>query len=291
LDKMIPIMKSRYLREQNSESSEHEESLPTPSTLSDDSNPSVDPTSSVGSTSSVDSNSADDLAECQVIVVDLTSSASSARVDDLTSPMPSTSSMPPTFPIQMPPDHPIPPVPSTSRGIQENYDDFRFEAARRASFLNWPVSFIDPVSLAAAGLYYTGETDIVRCFECQLVISHWSEGHTPMQIHQMYSPECKFVRNEHCNNVPIGVDPDKFLRTKRNNRNRSWPYQEQQHQESFDFNDHRFSISVRNPTAYERSRLRLKGVKKPIESTVEDHEGSDKKIETNEMTLVEEIGK
>jgi hypothetical protein len=29
----------------------------------------------------------------------------------------------------------------------------------------------------------------------------------------------------------------------------------------------------------------------PIETTVENHEGSDKKKETNEMTLVEEVGK
>jgi hypothetical protein len=237
---MVPVMKSQYLTEQNLESSEHEELLSASWTLSDDSNSSVDLTSSVN----------------------LTSSESSARVGDLTSPMPSTSSMPPTFPIQMPPDHPIPAVSSTSRGIQENYDHFRFEIARRSSFQNWPVSFIDPASLAAAGLYYTGEMDIVRCFECQLEISEWSESHTPMLIHKMYSPHCKFVRNEHCNNVPIGADPDKYLRIKQRNRNKSCPYG-LLYKESFDFNDHRFLRYARNPSSYELSRLGLKKVKEP----------------------------
>ncbi|XP_068987662.1 putative inhibitor of apoptosis, partial [Bombus flavifrons] len=70
--------------------------------------------------------------------------------------------MPQIFSIEMPSD------------FQENYADFRFEAVRRSSFRNWPVSFIDPVSLAAAGFYYTGEADIVRCFECQLLATYES---------------------------------------------------------------------------------------------------------------------
>ncbi|XP_043583290.1 uncharacterized protein LOC122568045 [Bombus pyrosoma] len=32
----------------------------------------------------------------------------------------------------------MPPNPSTSRRIQRNYDDYRFEAARLSSFRNWP---------------------------------------------------------------------------------------------------------------------------------------------------------
>lgn len=233
--------------EHDTESSEDEELLPVPSTLSDDSNPSVHSISAdelaVPSTSMV----------LPVIMVDTPSHVPSARVIDLTSPIPSTSTMPPTFSIEMPP------VPSTSRGVQENYDDFRFETARRSSFRNWPVSFIDPVSLAAAGFYYTGNLDVVRCFECQLEANHWSKGDIPIQIHEMRSPECRFIRNEHCNNVPIGADPAKVLRTRRRNRNISCPYG-LQYQESFDFNDHRFS---RNPTAYVLSRLGLNDLMKP----------------------------
>jgi hypothetical protein len=211
MDKTIPTINFRYFMEHDAESTEDEELLPVPSTLSDDSNPSVHSISAVElavpSTSMV-------LPE---IMVDIPSPVPSARVIDLTSPIPSMSTMPPIFSIEMPP------VPSTSRDVQEYYDDFRFEAARRSSFRNWPVSFIDPVSLAAA--------------------------------------ECRFIRNEHCNNVPIGADPAKVRRTKRKNRNISCPYG-LQYQKAFDFNDHRFLRYSRNPTAYELSRLGLKRVKK-----------------------------
>ncbi|XP_068987477.1 E3 ubiquitin-protein ligase XIAP-like [Bombus flavifrons] len=220
MDTMIPTINFRYFMEHDAESTEDEELLPVPSTLSDDSNPSVH-------------------------------SISAVEVIDLTSPIPSMSTMPPIFSIEMPP------VPSTSRDVQEYYDDFRFEAARRSSFRNWPVSFIDPVSLAAAEFYYTRNFDVVRCFECQLVASQWSVVDIPMQIHEMRSPECRFIRNEHCNNVPIGADPAKVRRTKRKNRNISCPYG-LQYQKAFDFNDHRFLRHSRNPTAYELSRLGLK---------------------------------
>ncbi|XP_033204814.2 baculoviral IAP repeat-containing protein 7-B-like [Bombus vancouverensis nearcticus] len=251
MDKMISTINFRYFMEHDTESSEDEEELaPVPSKLSDDSNPPVH------------SISADEIAvpstsmERPVIMVDIPSPVPSATVIDLTSPIPSTSTMPPILPIEMPP------VPSTSRHILENCYDFRLEEARRSSFRNWPVSFIDPVSLAAAGFYYTGNLDVVRCFECQLVASQWSVGDIPMQIHEMCSPECRFIRNERCNNVPIGASPAKVPRTKRRNRNISCPHG-LQYQESFDFNDHGFLRSSRTPTAYQLSRLGLKSVKKP----------------------------
>jgi hypothetical protein len=189
-----------------------------------------------------------------VIIVHSPSPVSSAKVTDLTLAIPSTSSMASIFSIQMQPVHlmpsvhPMPPVPSTLRGIQENYDDYCFEAARRSSFRNWSVSFIDPASLVAAGIYYTGEVDVVRCFECQLVVSHWSDGDIPMRIQEMCSPECSFILNEHCDNVQIGADPDTVLRSKRRNRDTRGPYG-LKYEASFDFN--------------ELSRLGLKSVKKP----------------------------
>ncbi|XP_033359676.1 E3 ubiquitin-protein ligase XIAP-like [Bombus vosnesenskii] len=174
-------------------------------------------------------------------------SGSSASVIDSTSPIQSTASMSP--------------VPSTSHGIEENNDDYRYEASRRWSFRSCPKISVDPVSLAAAGFYYTGEIDRVRCFECQVMVNNWSVGDIPMQIHEMCSPECRFIRNEHCDNVPVGVDPDIVLLTKRRNRNITCRYGLQYH-ESFDFNDHQFLRYLRCPTAYELSRLGLQEVKK-----------------------------
>ncbi|XP_033305671.1 E3 ubiquitin-protein ligase XIAP-like [Bombus bifarius] len=194
------------------------------------------------STLPVDSISADEFA---------VPSGSSASVIDSTSPIQSTVSMSPVS---------MSPVPSTSHGIEENNDDYRFEASRRWSFRSWPKISVDPVSLAAAGFYYTGEIDIVRCFECQVMIHDWSDGDIPMQIHETCSPECRFIRNEHCDNVPIGVDPDKVLQTERRNSNITCRYGLQYH-ESFDFNDHQF-LHLKHPTAYELSRLGLQNVRK-----------------------------
>jgi len=88
-----------------------------------------------------------------------------------------------------------------------DYTDYRFEIARLNSFVNWPVLFIDPKKLAAAGFFYTKKNDAVRCFMCLIILSGWVEGDDPMVEHQRWSGKCKFVRNLPCGNVPIGIDP------------------------------------------------------------------------------------
>ncbi|XP_071876899.1 baculoviral IAP repeat-containing protein 7-B-like [Bombus fervidus] len=158
--------------------------------------------------------------------------------------------------------NPVSSVPSTSRGIRKHHGDFRFEAARLWSFRNWLVPLVDPASLAAAGFYYTGKMDRVKCFVCRVVVSHWLEGRTPMQVHEIWSPECRFVRNEDCGNVPIGTHPDEIQPTERRNGNILCRYG-LEYSQSFDFNDHRFVTDAEDPTAYDLSRLGLKKVKKP----------------------------
>ncbi|XP_071876896.1 E3 ubiquitin-protein ligase XIAP-like [Bombus fervidus] len=158
--------------------------------------------------------------------------------------------------------NPVSSVPSTSLHAQERYD-LRFEAARRSTFLYWPRSFsIPPATLAAAGFFYTGISDTVKCFACALEISNWSNGRTPMQLHEIYCPWCRFVCNEDCGNVPIGTHPDEILPTERRNGNIICRYG-LEYSQSFDFNDHRFVTDAEDPTAYDLSRLGLKKVKKP----------------------------
>ncbi|EFN86679.1 death-associated inhibitor of apoptosis 1 [Harpegnathos saltator] len=86
--------------------------------------------------------------------------------------------------------------------------DYRYEIARLESFKNWPVPYMKPERLAAAGFYFTGELDIVKCFECGTETYKWMEGDDPMVDHARQSPMCKFVRNTSCDNVPIDVVPD-----------------------------------------------------------------------------------
>lgn len=88
-----------------------------------------------------------------------------------------------------------------------DYTDYRFEIARLDSFGDWPVPFVDPKKLAAAGFFYTKKNDGVKCFMCSIILSGWVDGDDPMVEHQRWSARCRFVRHLPCGNVPIGADP------------------------------------------------------------------------------------
>lgn len=86
--------------------------------------------------------------------------------------------------------------------------DYRYEIARLESYKNWPVPYMKPERLAAAGFYFTGEADIVKCFDCGISIYKWLEGDDPMVDHERESPTCRFIREIPCGNVPIDADLD-----------------------------------------------------------------------------------
>ena len=44
----------------------------------------------------------------------------------------------------------------------EDFAEFRREAARLASFTDWPVPFIQPADLASAGLFFLNREDSCR---------------------------------------------------------------------------------------------------------------------------------
>ncbi|XP_033210530.1 baculoviral IAP repeat-containing protein 3-like isoform X1 [Belonocnema kinseyi] len=115
--------------------------------------------------------------------------------------------------------------PSNSLNIDEvDNSDYHFETVRLQSFENWPLSYMDPSKLAAAGFYYTGESDKVKCFECQVEIRQWLEGDDPMVDHQRWSGRCRFIRKISCGNVPIGVDPDTIPAPRQRSRDVCGPY-------------------------------------------------------------------
>lgn len=108
----------------------------------------------------------------------------------------------------MPPNSPITSHISIDKDPDElDNADYRFESSRLQSFKDWPCSWIKPEKLAAAGFYYTGESDKVRCFECHIEICEWQADDNPMTDHQRWSGRCRFIRNIPCGNVPIGADP------------------------------------------------------------------------------------
>lgn len=110
-------------------------------------------------------------------------------------------------PNRLPPNSPIASHIFIEETDEIDSGDYRFESARLESFKDWPCSWIKPEKLATAGFYYTGESDKVKCFECQIEICEWQADDNPMADHQRWSGRCRFIRNIPCGNVPIGTDP------------------------------------------------------------------------------------
>lgn len=78
---------------------------------------------------------------------------------------------------------------------------------RRLSFRNWPLSYISPTALAAAGFYYYPQVsydccdcgnsrpdDRVRCYSCGLELGLWKVGDDPFNEHEKWSPKCEEVK-------------------------------------------------------------------------------------------------
>lgn len=70
----------------------------------------------------------------------------------------------------------------------------QFERERVKTFRGWPVASLTPQSMAAAGFYYIGYGDEVRCAFCKVELSVWRPVTNPKAEHKKYAPQCKFVR-------------------------------------------------------------------------------------------------
>lgn len=84
-----------------------------------------------------------------------------------------------------------------------------FERNRLNTFNNWPSSApVDPVRLAKAGFYYTGDGIEVQCFSCAGKISDWNYGDQVMLRHRRLEPDCQFIVNSsRSGNVPFVLGP------------------------------------------------------------------------------------
>ncbi|XP_058798919.1 baculoviral IAP repeat-containing protein 2-like isoform X2 [Phymastichus coffea] len=106
------------------------------------------------------------------------------------------------------PRTPTPPQPDENKVDNAGSMEYRFEEVRLQSYTNWPCRYVQPADLAAAGFYYTGQIDKVRCFECRTEICRWEENDDPIIEHQRWGGRCRFIRKLPCGNVPIGADPN-----------------------------------------------------------------------------------
>ena len=153
-------------------------------------------------------------------------------------------------------------TPDTCHDEADNVD-YHFEAARLQSFENWPVTYIEPEKLAAAGFYYTGESDKVKCFECQVEICKWVEGDIPMVDHQRWSARCRFIRKLNCGNVPIGVDPDTVTPPRPRSRDVCSPYG-LEYRPTSGPDDHNFSMELQLASTAKLGCLGLGRTKGPV---------------------------
>lgn len=71
---------------------------------------------------------------------------------------------------------------------------FAIEAQRVASYRNWPAyKHQTPEQLAAAGFFYAGFSDNVKCFYCNGGLRNWEKGDDPWHEHARWFPTCPYV--------------------------------------------------------------------------------------------------
>lgn len=84
--------------------------------------------------------------------------------------------------------------------------NMKCEADRLKTYEKWPVVFMDPHRLSAAGFYYMNRGDGVHCAFCGVEVGRWEEGDDPFTDHQRWAPSCGFVRGLPVGNIPINSD-------------------------------------------------------------------------------------
>lgn len=105
-----------------------------------------------------------------------------------------------------------PSSPLSSRGVEDmshqrppacHNPSMRREQDRLDTFQNWTLATITPAELAKAGFYYLSQGDRVACFSCGGHLSNWEPGDRAVSEHQRHYPNCRFVRGDRADNIPI----------------------------------------------------------------------------------------
>ena len=84
------------------------------------------------------------------------------------------------------------------------------EAVRLQSFVGYwdnNQAAVTAQACAAAGFYYIGPGDRVRCAFCINVLKLWDKGDIPLDEHRSAFPDCPFMMNPYsCGNIPLALD-------------------------------------------------------------------------------------
>jgi hypothetical protein len=76
--------------------------------------------------------------------------------------------------------------------------DYRYDTfdQRLATFKNWPKLPQKPEELSQAGFRYTGLSDTVVCWSCNLELNQWTRGESPLMRHAIHSPKCEAIQDK-----------------------------------------------------------------------------------------------
>ena len=78
---------------------------------------------------------------------------------------------------------------------QPKHPEYAVELARIGSFKNWPkVDIQSPETLARAGFFYVGYSDMCKCFFCDIGLRNWEDPDDPWVQHARWSPECDYLK-------------------------------------------------------------------------------------------------
>lgn len=85
---------------------------------------------------------------------------------------------------------------------------------RLLTFHHWPKQIIpNKYSLAQAGFYYTGQSDITVCFACSLKVNQWNRHDKALDEHKRLSPDCAYLKM-----IGYGESSDEEKSTEENNK-------------------------------------------------------------------------
>ena len=79
-------------------------------------------------------------------------------------------------------------------------DHLRYEKDRLDSFIDWPLPWLSPKEVAAAGFYYWRNLDCCACVYCRGIVGDWESNDIPMYEHLKHFPTCPFARGV----IPVG---------------------------------------------------------------------------------------
>lgn len=77
------------------------------------------------------------------------------------------------------------------------YPEYANETTRLLTFEKWPHEHPAKEVLCAAGLFYTGYGDNVRCFFCSIGLKNWWKDDDPVELHMTHNNACSFIRKIH----------------------------------------------------------------------------------------------